>query len=47
MWIIFSMLLVLWVLSVEFYLPVLFILALFAGMLITAGLAMMPAGELE
>ncbi len=47
MWILFSLFLLLWVLSIEFYFPVLFILGLFACMLITAGLAMMPASELE
>jgi hypothetical protein len=45
MWILSAIFLALWVLSVHFYFPVLVILALFAGMLITAGMAMLPAEE--
>ncbi len=45
MWILFSILLVLWLLSIQFYFPVMFILVLFAGMLVAAGVALMPAGE--
>lgn len=45
MWILSAVFLALWVLSINFYFPVLVILALFAGMLITAGLAMIPAEE--
>lgn len=42
MWILSAVFLVLWLVSVNFYAPVLLILALFAGMLITAGLALTP-----
>jgi hypothetical protein len=45
MWIVFSIFLVLWVLSIQFYFPVLFILGLFACVLTTAGLALIPARE--
>ncbi len=45
MWILSAIFLALWVLSVHFYFPVLVILALFAGMLITAGWAMLPDKE--
>lgn len=45
MWILSAIFLALWVLSVHFYFPVLVILALFIGMLITAGLAMLPAED--
>ncbi|MGZ4833858.1 MAG: hypothetical protein ACXVZQ_13090 [Terriglobales bacterium] len=45
MWIVFSFLLLLWVLSIHLYFPVLAILGLFAGMLLTAGLALLPARE--
>jgi hypothetical protein len=47
MWIVFSFFLVLWMLSIHFYFPVLFILALFACMLVTAGLALIPVSNLE
>jgi hypothetical protein len=47
MWIIFAVLLVLWMLGIHFYVPFLLTLALFAAMLITAGVALMPAKELE
>lgn len=47
MWIIFAILLVLWILGIHFYVPFLLTLALFAAMLITAGVALMPAKELE
>jgi len=43
MWVLSAIFLALWVLSIHFYFPVLLILALFAGLLITAGLAMIPA----
>lgn len=47
MWIVSAIFLALWVLSIHFYFPVLVIMGLFAGMLITAGWAMLPAGEME
>lgn len=43
MWIVFSIFLVLWIVSIHFYFPVLFILALFAAMLATAAIALLPA----
>ena len=43
MWIVFSLCLVLWILSIHFYFPALFILALFAAVLATAGFALLPA----
>ncbi len=43
MWIVFSLCLVLWILSIHFYFPVLFILALFAAVLASAGLTLLPA----
>jgi len=43
MWIVFSIFLVLWIMSIHFYFPVLFILALLAAMLATAGFALLPA----
>ncbi len=42
MWLLSALFLALWVVSVYFYFPVLVILAIFAGMLISAGLAMLP-----
>lgn len=47
MWIIFAVLLVLWILGIHFYVPFLLTLALFAAILITAGVALLPAEELE
>ncbi len=47
MWIVFTVFLVLWLLSIQLYFPVLFILALFACMLVTAGVALMPASGLD
>ncbi len=43
MWLLSALFLALWIVSVYFYFPVLVILAMFAGMLITAGWAMLPA----
>jgi hypothetical protein len=45
MWIVFSFFLLLWILSIHLYFPVLAILGLFAFMLLTAGLALLPARE--
>lgn len=47
MWIIFAILLVLWILGIHYYVPFLLTLALLAGMLITAGMALMPSGRHE
>ncbi len=47
MWVVFAILLVLWLLSIQFYLPVLMILALFAAMLVSAAVALLPARELK
>ncbi len=47
MWFVFTFFLLLWIVSIEFYFPVLFILGLFAAMLITAGLALVPGEALE
>jgi hypothetical protein len=47
MWIIFAVLLILWLLGIHFYVPFLLTLALFAGMLITAGVALMPSDSLK
>ena len=47
MWIIFALLLVLWVLGIQFYVPFFVTLALFAGMLTAAGLALAPVEKLE
>ena len=47
MWLIFAVLLVLWVLGIHFYAPFLLTLALFAALLITAGVALMPSEELR
>jgi hypothetical protein len=47
MWFIFAVLLVLWVLGIHFYVPFIFTLALFAAMLITAGIALLPSEELR
>ncbi len=42
MWIVFAVFLVLWVLSIQLYFPVAFIMAMFACMLAAAGMALMP-----
>lgn len=47
MWFVFAVLLVLWVLGIHFYVPFVFTLALFAGMLIAAGIALLPGEELR
>ena len=47
MWLIFAVLLVLWVVGIHFYVPFLLTLALFAAMLIVAGIAMLPEEELR
>jgi hypothetical protein len=47
MWLIFAVLLVLWVLGIHFYVPFIVTLALFAAMLLTAGVALMPPDELR
>jgi len=47
MWVLSAIFLLLWVLSIHFYFPALLILALFAGMLVTAGLALIPAKDAE
>jgi hypothetical protein len=47
MWFIFAVLLVLWVLGIHFYVPFVFTLLLFAGMLIAAGIALLPSEELR
>jgi len=45
MWLIFAVLLVLWVVGIHFYVPFVLTLALFAAMLIAAGIAMLPSEE--
>ena len=47
MWLIFTLLLVLWLLGIHFYVPFILTLLIFAGMLVTAGIAMMPGDELR
>ncbi len=47
MWLVFAVLLVLWVLGIHFYVPMAFTLVLFAGMLVAAGIALMPSEELR
>ena len=47
MWLIFAVLLVLWVVGIHFYVPFLLTLALFAAMLVAAGIAMLPSEELR
>lgn len=47
MWLIFAVLLVLWVLGIHFYAPLAFTLVLFAAMLVTAGIAMIPSDRLK
>ena len=47
MWIIFAVLVILWILGIHFYVPFLLTLALFAAMLIAAGMAMLPAEDLR
>ena len=47
MWIIFAVLVILWILGIHFYVPFLLTLALFAAMLIAAGIAMLPAEDLR
>ncbi len=47
MWLIFAVLLVLWVLGIHFYVPFIFTLALFAAMLVAAGIALLPEKELR
>lgn len=46
MWLIFAILLIVWVLGIHFYVPFLVTLALLAGMLTVAGLALMPVEEI-
>ena len=46
MWLLFAVLLVFWVLSVHYYAPFLLTLALLAGMLAVAGMALMPVEQL-
>jgi hypothetical protein len=46
MWLIFAILLAFWVLSIHFYAPFLLTLALLAGMLTVAGMALLPAEAL-
>lgn len=47
MWLIFAVLLVLWVAGIHYYVPFVFTLVLFAAMLVTAGIALMPEEELR
>lgn len=47
MWIIFAVLLVLWLLGIQFYVPFVVTLALFAAMLTAAAIAMTPSEMLE
>lgn len=47
MWIVFAILLVLWILSVHFYLPVAVILGLFAALVGCATVALMPVRRNE
>ena len=47
MWIVFAVLVLLWILGIHFYVPFLLTLALFAAMLIAAGIAMLPAEDLR
>lgn len=47
MWIVFSIVLVLWILSVQFYLPVPVILALFAALVGCATVALLPVRRSE
>ena len=47
MWILFSVLLVLWVLSIHFYFPVPLILMLFAALVGCATVALMPVRRSE
>ncbi|MGI9102995.1 MAG: hypothetical protein ACR2IF_11190 [Terriglobales bacterium] len=47
MWFVFTFFLVLWIISIQYFFPVIFILALFAAMMITAGLALIPGEALE
>lgn len=47
MWLVFAFFVVALVLGIHYYVPVLLILALFACMLISAGLALLPAESLE
>ena len=45
MWIVFAVLVLLWILGIHFYVPFLLTLALFAAMLVVAGIAMLPEEE--
>ncbi len=47
MWLVFAFFVVALVLGIHFYIPALLLLALFACMLISAGLALLPAKSLE
>ncbi len=47
MWFVFAFFVVSLLIGIHFYLPALVLLALFAGMLISAGLALLPADSLK
>ncbi len=43
MWVVFSLFAVLWVLSVNLYMPIPMVIALFAAVISSAAMAVMPA----
>ncbi len=47
MWLVFSIFLVLWLLSVQLHFPLLLILLFLAAVLLSAGLAMLPVRQVE